>query len=139
MPTHTPTCSFGFGIVCAITDTHIFVYRKGYNMTTANTKFAQIVIFTVYNADGEGSSDDFHQYVFHNEKDALCECASFMTDMVKESDMFLSVDPSTNPEWLNTFSQALQREDIREAMDIFNDGDNQEMIRVQVETLLVKL
>ena len=108
-------------------------------MTTANTKLAQVVIFTVYNADGEGSSDDFHQYVFHNEKDALCECASFMTDMVKESDMFLSVDPSTNPEWLNTFSQALQREDIRGAMDIFNDGDNQEMIRVQVETLLVKL
>lgn len=100
---------------------------------------SQVVIFTVYNSDGEGSADDFNQYPFHEEKTALHECASFMKDMVKESDLFLGVDPSTNPEWLDSFSQALQQENIRGAMDIFNNSDNQDKMRVQVETLQVKL
>lgn len=97
----------------------------------------KITIFTVYNAEGDGSITDVSQYPFTTEQKALEECASFMKDMVKESDLFLGVDPSRNPEWFNTFSQALQREDIRGAMDVFNDTDNQHYIQVSVKTLNV--
>lgn len=97
----------------------------------------QVTIFTVYNAEGDGSITDVSQYPFSNEQKALEECASFMKDMVKESDLFLGVDPSSDPEWFNTFSQALQREDIRGAMDVFNDTDNQSYIQVSVKTLKV--
>jgi len=124
-----------FGTNFATTYSYLFVYCKDYYM---NQTPSQVVIFTVYNADGEGSADDLNQYPFHEEKTALRECASFMKDMVKESDLFLGLDPTKEHAWVDSFSQALQQENIRKAMDIFNDTDNQSCIQVSVKTLDIK-
>lgn len=95
----------------------------------------KVTIFTVYDAEGEGSPDDFHQYLFTTEQKALEECAGFMKQMLDDGIMF---SDDERAKLFSPLTLALAREDIRAAMDVFNDNENQNVLRVRVETLEVK-
>lgn len=100
-------------------------------MTNASKN--RVTVFQVYNCDSDGSPDDFHVYPFSSEEDALTECAGFMKDLLNDGFIFtVTVMEYMSPR----ITEALAREDIRKAMDIFNDSQGD--IRVRVETLDIK-
>lgn len=121
------------GMKSAIIAVELFVYSLKQVMTTPITQ--KVTVFTVYNAEGDGCITDVSQYLFSTEKKALEACAAFMKSMLNDGIMFSTAETE------NLFAPltlALAREDIRGAMDVFNDSDNQSRLQVSVKTLDVE-
>jgi hypothetical protein len=101
------------------------------------TTSAKIAILTVHNYDGEGCDDDTSIHPFASEEAALQECAAFIKRVLGEDDEY-SINIDRDCETIKDINEALSREDVREAIDLFNDLDFQTRFKVRVRMYNVK-